>query len=224
MLQQKACLVLLPVVLSLSALPASRTVSVGLALSRVTWQNSESLLEALKGVNATEELKRVFRFDATEGDWAELRSLTLHYPTARSLVLMTDTRKLARENFPLMREGAVPYWTSSVFINLLYAMRHRYDFLRIELPEKGLLRHSSWYKLQVIRVLLERYDWLLYLDSDAFFLSQQHTLESLVSEFDLRGEKHLLLPENGLCCETANTGVMLWRNSAEAQHILKDWW
>lgn len=89
---------------------------------------------------------------------------------------------------------------------------------------QGLLRHTSWYKLQVIRVLLSRYDYLMYLDSDAFFLSQERTIGSLVAEFDLQGSKHLLLPENGLCCETANTGVMLWRSSPESLQILEDWW
>ena len=72
-------------------------------------------------------------------------------------------------------------------------------------------------------MLLSQYDYLVYLDSDAFFLSQDRTVSSLVAEFDLTGPKHLLLPENGLCCETANTGVMLWRNSPEAFKILEQW-
>ena len=139
-------------------------------------------------------------------------------------VLMTDSRKLPRGGFAASSRGTLPYWVSSVYINLLYALRHHYDFLRVELPERGLLRHSSWYKLQVIRVLLSRYEYVMYLDSDAFFLSQDRTIGSLVAEFDLQGSKHLLLPENGLCCETANTGVMLWRNSPEAMEILEDWW
>ena len=162
----------------------------------------------------------------------------------------------------------------------------------------GLLAGQPWsavtlmcsrcrYKLLVIRQLLQRYDYLMYMDSDAFFLLQvpllaaaaccstslctpkhapdqpkcrlvrpdkqvsknptsitqierpahrpsltpppgcavQHrSLESLVEEFKLSNSKAMLVPQNGLCCEVANTGVMLFRNSSQADSILRDWW
>ena len=191
---------------------------------KVSWLPTETLLEELKGNNETEDLKLTFRFDESEGVWSDLQTFSLAHKDAKVVILMTDSRKMPRGGFAAASRGTLPYWVSSVYINLLYAMRHQYDFLRVDLPEQGLLRHSSWYKLQVIRVLLNQYENVMYLDSDAFFLSQDRTVESLVQEFDLTGKRHLLLPENGLCCETANTGVMLWRRSPEAFKILEDWW
>lgn len=191
---------------------------------RVSWLPTEELLDSLKGSNTSDDLRRTFNFDETEGNWTELQTLFLGHKHTKVVVLMTDSRQLPQGGFAATIRGTLPYWVSSVYINLLYALRHQYDFMRVDLPSQGLLRHSSWYKLQVIRVLLERYDNLVYLDSDAFFLSQDRTVGSLVAEFDLEGAKHLLLPENGLCCETANTGVMLWRRSPEAFKILEDWW
>ena len=198
--------------------------SLGQRTGKVSWIPTETLLAELKDNNATEDLHLTFRFNSSEGDWSELQTLRLEHPGARVAVLMTDSRKLPTGGIAATARGVLPYWVSSVYINMLYSLRHQYDFIRVDLPDQGMLRHSSWYKLQVIRVLLSRYDYLMYLDSDAFFLSQDRTIDSLVAEFDLTGARHLLLPENGLCCETANTGVMLWRHSPEALQILQDWW
>ena len=45
-----------------------------------------------------------------------------------------------------------------------------------------------------------------------------------MEEFQLGNKKAMLVPQNGLCCEVANTGVMLFRNSTQADSILRDWW
>lgn len=65
-------------------------------------------------------------------------------PGAKYLVLMTDSRTLPKEAFSASSPTTVPYFITSVYINILYSLRHGYDFMRVALPGQGLLRHSSW--------------------------------------------------------------------------------
>lgn len=108
----------------------------GRRAGRVSWVSSENVLEELKGNNASDDLHAIFRFDSSEGDWSELQALSLASQEAKSVVLMTDSRKLPRGGFSATSRGSLPYWVSSVYINLLYALRHHYDFLRVELPDR----------------------------------------------------------------------------------------
>ena len=73
-----------------------------------------------------------------------LETMYVENRSAKFLVLMTDSRVLPKEQFSASSPTTVPYWISSVYINILYSLRHGYDFMRVALPGKGLLRHSSW--------------------------------------------------------------------------------
>ena len=68
----------------------------------------------------------------------------LDRPGSKVLMLMTDSRPLPKKPFAASNPVAAQYWVSAVYINLLYSLRHGYSFMRVALPSRGLLRHSSW--------------------------------------------------------------------------------
>lgn len=149
-------------------------------------------------------------------------------------ILMTDNRSWMRHSglySVSIKEDYIPYWVTSVFINLLYAQKHGYSFWRVNAPDKypgGVLPyHGAWHKLMLMRYLLPKYDYVFYLDSDAHFWNQDLSLfDALFSPYNLTDRDIDLViskDPSDRVESSLNTGTMLFRNSPRCLRMLDEW-
>ncbi len=149
-------------------------------------------------------------------------------------VLMADSRHSlwddSRQGHAMFEEaGSRRYamWLLPALINLVHAVQHGYDFAHMQMPFKHVSRHPAWLKLVAMRLMLPRYEYVLYLDSDAFFRqpSTPQVVEKMILEGQLsRGNIMALTKEDVNYPDMANTGVLILRNSEETLKMLHDWW
>jgi mannan polymerase II complex MNN10 subunit len=116
------------------------------------------------------------------------------------------------------------YSKLAVQINSLYAKKHGYDF---KVFEKEMTdRAPQWVKVSVVRDLLEgdMYDYVFWIDADAFFNKQDKTLESII---ELDPEKDFIIcddsPNSGNS-NTVNTGTFLIKNTDWSKRFLSEWY
>jgi len=108
--------------------------------------------------------------------------------------------------------GNFGYFNWSEKINRRYCERHGYDYVvSREIPRDD--RHVAWHKVPVILKELRDCDYLLFLDADAIFYSQELTIEDEL--LPLLGNKLILMAQD-FRCETIrdtpghpNSGVIL---------------
>lgn len=115
--------------------------------------------------------------------------------TPLRLIIMSDSRQL----FP---GGAVPTdmnlatkWQLVAATNLLYARRHGYDFMYLQLEENGcdahlnvtIRRHPAWCKLLAVEHMsqsLPANTFLMFLDSDAAYYNHTLSFEQFMAQAD----------------------------------------
>lgn len=83
-----------------------------------------------------------------------------------------------------------------------YCLRHGYDFIARKIDSDV---HPTWVRFHLLHDLFEVYDWIMWMDADAFITNPEIKLESLVGPND---DLIISLDIHGL-----NTGVFLTRNS-----------
>ena len=94
--------------------------------------------------------------------------------------------------------------THAQSINLFYARRHSYDFTSYSCPTNITEDHmwdpndqvrSNWAKPLIILKHLDDYDYVVMLDSDAYFTDPSVTIEEIVNSFSATNFS-VLLPRN----------------------------
>jgi len=122
--------------------------------------------------------------------------------------------------------GNHAYFPWSEWINRRYCERHGYEYvLRREEPRQD--RHICWHKVPMILDELYDCDYLLFLDADAVFYSQELTIENeLIPE--LQGKSILMAQDCG--CESLrwnpglpNSGVILMKNEGRVREFFAEW-
>eukprot|EP00760_Papus_ankaliazontas_P028503 PhM_4_TR3748/c1_g1_i2/m.55911 len=112
---------------------------------------------------------------------------------------------------------------------LAYAQHHGYDFI-VEGPELvERSRDVCWSKIPMLQRWLPHYDWVMWIDGDAFFSNFDITLESIVSRFgefahsdrsDVPLKDFIVAKDfNGI-----NLGVFFIRNSEYSFSLLETMW
>ena len=111
-------------------------------------------------------------------------------------------------------------------INEVYCMRHGYEHV-VYVHHPRNERFCRWEKIPVIQRELGNCDFLLFLDADAFFYSQELTIEEEL--LPLLGNKDIMMAVDNASekwrhhADTPNTGVILIRNSTIAFAMLDIW-
>lgn len=120
----------------------------------------------------------------------------------------------------------------------IYAREHGLDY-RLECGLDLGIENKFFYKTSIIRRVLPLYDWILWIDDDAYFTDfASSNVEDLVSQAE--EEDHFLVIANGPLepngfWSKINTGVFLIRNDADGKRLLelmrsvdlaevRDWW
>lgn len=124
----------------------------------------------------------------------------------------------------------LPYNLANAFNSIGYCLKHGYDFWRVHLPgQVNLDRALPWYKLPLISYLSKlQYDFIFYLDADAFVYRTDFTLPAAIPSFFLDPEKLIFAPVDHPDFSILNAGTLLFRSentTLERLHgLIQEWW
>ena len=125
--------------------------------------------------------------------------------------------------------GDLPYFGHSSAINRIYCERHGYEFEVVTPRLAPDDRTIHWLKVKAVLDALPHYDFVLWMDADAWVHDHTRRLEdqlvprgAAVTEILIGTNR--LNQDVGWGDEGANTGVFLVRNTPLARHILEEWW
>ncbi len=100
-----------------------------------------------------------------------------------------------------------------------YAARHGYD-LHLHTESADLSRPPHWTKIRILRNLLDRYETVVWLDSDLVIVDGRRDIA-----YELEPDCFLYLVEHAYNDERVpNSGVMILRSSEQAKRFLDDAW
>ena len=146
---------------------------------------------------------------------------------ARTAVVMVDTRAPALQ---AAADAALPYHALTHALNRHYARRHGYAFRYYQLAEAGCwharwgLRHPSYCKVPALAVALRRFARVAIVDSDAWFAPAAPPLPALLrAGAPGAGAAVAAFASDAPFSGGPNCGVMVWRASPYARHLLRLW-
>jgi len=98
-----------------------------------------------------------------------------------------------------------------------YAARHSYELLHFEKPFVAQA-HPWMNKLIAVQGNVDRFDWLVWVDCDLFFMNPHRTLDSIIkSALAKNPDASFIIAEDGAML---NSGVFMMRNSAWSADFL----
>ena len=122
----------------------------------------------------------------------------------------------------------LPYARYTTAINKYYCDLHGYDWKVFNIPEEFPARPKPWLRVWYARKYLQNYDYIMFLDGDAFFVDLNTKLDGLLEYFSdnisflfARDQK---LPNYIFHKDLPNAGVFLIKNSPNAVSLLDAWW
>ena len=152
---------------------------------------------------------------------------------AHTALLMSDNRRPTLTDQP---SAGLTYPALAFALNALYACRHGYDLLYYEMVSSSCqhttqgVRSASYCKLPAIAHALERYDTVVFIDSDSFFVQRNLSVTALLAAYappamaapaTSAGWFANDLPQLG---ERPNGGFHVWQRSRSAARMLRTWW
>jgi len=124
----------------------------------------------------------------------------------------------------------LPYAKHTVAINEAYCEQQGYDFKVLGLPEEFPDRPRAWLRVWHAREQLKEYDFILFVDGDAFFIEHQRGIDHLISKYFGNEEMCLLFApdqksqDHVFHASLPNAGVFLVRNSEKSVELIEEWW
>lgn len=152
-----------------------------------------------------------------------------HIPESSNTCIMTINTAEFQESPPRSQVKPLPLDVASSFVNIAYALRHKYDFMRVHMPSPEmdwLQRVLPWYKLPVLRHLAHlHYTYVVYMDADAWIQQPEMPLPSALPSFFANSDAVLFAPKDIPGYGVFNAGVMMFRTQHSAFLILiQQWW
>lgn len=122
------------------------------------------------------------------------------------------------------------YFEEAFAINEIYCRRHGYAQRIFEPPQPELRddRNPIWYKVKGVRELLPSYDYVVFIDADAYFYDQDQRIEVLIEQY-LNPPSLVLIgadwrDRNFKWTDGVNTGAWIIANEPDSFRLLDDWW
>ena len=113
-------------------------------------------------------------------------------------------------------------------INEAYCRKHGYDFIFEQCEDTSVKKH--YLKKDLILRHLDKYDWVLYLDVDAWFNDFSRKIEDIIDTYAKPDTALIVARHNKAISKTktsdqdlVNAGVLLVRNSKDTIKLLEDW-
>jgi len=121
--------------------------------------------------------------------------------------------------------GKLDYIDVSSINHIEYCNKHSYTYLKKVISEDVLEYHATWLKIKAIREVLDDYDYVVWIDSDAIFYELNFKIEEfIVNDADLIIPKHEIDENTGILWTTTTTGFMIWKNSDWSRNMLDYLW
>ena len=144
-------------------------------------------------------------------------------------IVMSDTRPFASIN-DSTKLTELPLHQLGVYHNLAYAVRHGYDFRRVQaIAKEGY--NPTWPKMSVLLSLLNenKYDMLVYLDGDAYITNTSVPLSVIFNVAHFTSQHSVMLARdppreanmNRFGDVNVNTGFIVVRNDTASRQVLK---
>ena len=120
------------------------------------------------------------------------------------------------------------YINTSVSINRKYAESHGYEFKEFVLP-KDFPRNPAWGRVFFLQQNIASYDYVMYIDGDAFFVNQSKPLLEFISYMDddttcALFARDQILKNKIFHHDRANAGVFIFSNKNDGERIANAWW
>ena len=110
----------------------------------------------------------------------------------------------------------------SIGINKKYAEKHGYDFVLVNKPYDKNVTHA-WQKIPAMLELLKKYEFVMYIDTDAIFYKHDIKIEKLLKKYS--GDILVCSDEkNSDGKYLVNGGVVIAKSSKKTLDILNFWW
>lgn len=115
-------------------------------------------------------------------------------------------------------------------INKKYAEKYKYDIIK---SDKRRLKNKepSWEKLPFINEIIDNYDYVVWVDADAFFYLDSPPIENIINEypetnFIFSGDiQHYVQPiELGKTLIDVNCGIFIVKKSVYSKCLIKEWY
>jgi len=126
----------------------------------------------------------------------------------------------------------IPYAKYTSDINNNYAIHHGYSFscyghpLDVDMSD----RHPAWARVYYAGQNMHMYDYMLYIDGDAFVYNQEIKVEDLVNKYFSDDQTIFLFARDQKLmnavfhCNRPNAGVFLIKCCDAAKSLINDWW
>ena len=120
------------------------------------------------------------------------------------------------------------YVKLSCQINSEYCASHGYDFKEFEL-DASFERHPAWGRVWFLKEEISNYDYMFYIDGDAFFCNQAKNLNSIIGYLDepeVCGvfARDQMLENAVFHSEQPNAGSFLFSNQTLGKKLADAWW
>ena len=160
---------------------------------------------------------------------ARLHSWHMHHVSqSRTCIMTINTAQFqAPPPYRQLQDNPLTYDVITSYINIGYALRHNYDFLRVYMPSPNqLTRDLAWYKIPVLRYLAHlHYRYIMYVDADAFVQQVELPLHHAIPAFFQDASKVFFASLDYPGYSLMNAGVMLFRAQNTAfLSLLDEWW
>jgi hypothetical protein len=120
-------------------------------------------------------------------------------------------------------ENIYEYSKLTEIINRAYCKKHEYDFEIFNVMPKD--RAAQWCKVEVVQRLLDldKYDYVFWIDADAFFSQQDIRLETRIKDYT----KDVIIcsdDSNSGRTGSINTGTFFIKNTEWSREFCKEWY
>lgn len=107
--------------------------------------------------------------------------------------------------------------------NQSYCIAHNYEFLFFAKHNGDDYLPPYWLKVKIVKEVLEsnKYDLVMWIDSDACFNDFSVSLDNLFQVFGL--ERHFFICGPDKCLASFNAGVWIVKNKPEAKQFMSEW-
>ena len=103
-------------------------------------------------------------------------------------------------------------------INKLYCDKHGFDFL-VSHEKVYTTRHAAWERLPLILKHLDKYDYIVWIDADAFFYVNENSIADIIDEYSYKD----FIFSKDIGNMNVNTGVFVVKNTDYSREFLKEW-
>ena len=105
-------------------------------------------------------------------------------------------------------------------INKLYCNKYNYKLIKCS-KRRYKDRKPHWERFPLILKHIEKYDYVVWIDADAFFYLESPSLEDLIQKYD--NEIILSADYSNLSPPALNSGVLILKNTAQVKAMVEKW-